>query len=68
MDQNKRDLIIQLCSCAGVMMEDASVPAVTAAATEEGDLPSMLSALMLQVRQISTLLAAAAALTDSAQT
>jgi hypothetical protein len=62
MDQDTRALIVQLCSHAGAMMEDASVPAVTAGGMAESELVLVLGNLRVQVQQIGTLLAAAAAL------
>jgi hypothetical protein len=62
MDQDTRALVVQLCSYAGAMMEDASVPAVTAGGAEVSELPVVLTDLSLRARQISTLLAAAAVL------
>jgi hypothetical protein len=66
MDQETRGLIVQLCSYAGAMMEDASVPAVTAGGIEEKGLSLVIDDLSKQVRQISALLAAAAALAEVA--
>jgi hypothetical protein len=64
MDQDKRALIVQLCSCAGAMMEDASVPAVTAGGVEEGELLLVLCSLSRQVRDMGMLLSAAVALAE----
>jgi hypothetical protein len=64
MDQVTRNLIIHLCSNAGAMMEDASVPAVTARGVTDGGLSSVIGSLIEQVRMISALLVAAAALAD----
>lgn len=67
MDQDTRALIVQLCSYAGAMMEDASVPAVTAGGVEEGKLPLVLRNLTRQVGDITALLSAAVALAESSQ-
>lgn len=64
MDKDTRTLIVQLCSYAGAMMEDASVPAVTAAGVPEIQLLSVLGELTRQAGNISALLAAATALAE----
>ncbi|MDB5712873.1 MAG: hypothetical protein JWO15_270 [Sphingomonadales bacterium] len=64
MDQDVRALIVQLCSYAGAMMEDASVSAVTATGVPEIELLSVLDGLTRQARNISALLAGATALAD----
>lgn len=66
MDQDTRALVVQLCSYAGAMMEDASVPAVTAGGAEASQLPVVLADLSLRASQISALLAAAAVLAELA--
>lgn len=65
MDQDTRALIVQLCLYAGAMMEDASVPAVTAVGVTDSELLSVLGNLTRQAGHISALLAAATALAES---
>lgn len=64
MDQDTRALIVQLCLYAGAMMEDASVPAVTAVGVTDSELLSVLGNLTRQAGH-SALLAAATALAES---
>jgi hypothetical protein len=64
MDQDMRALIAQLCSYAGAMMEDASVPAVTFSGIEDSQIPALLGNLTRQAGNISALLAAATALAE----
>jgi hypothetical protein len=65
MDQDTRELVVRLCSYAGAMMEDASVPAVTSGGVDENELASVIQHLNNQTSKICALLAAAAALMDS---
>lgn len=67
MDQDTRPLIVQLRSYAGAIMEDASVPAVTASGIKDRQIPAVLKDLSSRVRHISALLAAAMALAESSR-
>jgi hypothetical protein len=64
MEQDTRKLVVRLCSHAGAMMEDASVPAVTAGRVGENELASVIEHLNKQTSKIFALLAAAAALME----
>lgn len=59
MDNDTRELVLRLCSEAGAMMEDASVPALTAGRLDEAALRLTISALVMRVEAIRAVLGAA---------
>jgi hypothetical protein len=64
MDDDTTDLIARLCTRVGMIMEDASVIALTISGSEPGDLPLAIDELEGAARQIKALVAAARALLD----
>jgi len=62
MDQDTADLVAQLCTRVGILMEDTSVVALTLGAVDESELSEMIERLQLAAGKIGHLLAAAQAL------
>lgn len=62
MDEDAADLIIQLCTHAGMLMEDASVLALTLGSIEPGSRGQVLVELVDASERISSLLRGATAL------
>ena len=65
MDHETKDLIAQLCTRAGMIMEDASAEALTIALQSESDLAAKLDTLIEAIATSSSLLTAARGLTPS---
>lgn len=64
MDEDKRDLINQLATRAGMLMEDASVAAITLRERPQADLIRTIQNLEAQVRTMASLLEAARTLCE----
>ena len=64
MDDPDRDLIVRLCTEAGMRMEDAGVIALTIGAKDAGAMKDLLAELVAQGDQIWVLLRAAKALIE----
>lgn len=59
MHNDRRDLIIQLCTWAGMEMEDAVTNALTTGGLEDKDLVQAINRLDVSSAKIATLIAAA---------
>ena len=64
MDNDTRDLIIQLCTEAATRMEDASVTALTIQSASEHEVREVLNELVAVADQISALVKAARAMSE----
>ena len=64
MDDDTADLISQLCTRVGMIMEDASVIALTVSGIEAGNHQVAIGELETAARRIDALIAAARALLD----
>ncbi len=64
MDETTRDLIRQLCLRAGIIMEDASMLAVTMPVVDNGTLDPALARLDRDAQAVSRLIAAAMTLSE----
>lgn len=64
MEDDTHDLIVQLCTRVGMIMEDASLSALTISATDRSAMPDALAELESVAVRISTLVAAAKAVSD----
>lgn len=62
MDDDKRELLIRLCTRAGMEMEDASVVALTIGSLGDQEIDSSLGQLRKSAMRISTLIDAARSL------
>ena len=67
MDPDTRDLIVRLCTQAGMIMEDASLLGITMPSHNEGGMVEAMARLRRAAEAIATLVTAAAMLCEHAQ-
>ncbi len=61
-DEHAKRTVIQLCTKIGMIMEDASAPAILCAGLDDTELKSVVDDLVASIDEMRTLAAAAAVL------
>ena len=61
-DEHAKRTVIQLCTKIGMIMEDASAPAILCAGLDDAELKSVVDDLVASIDEMRTLAAAAAVL------
>ena len=64
MDKNTRRLVDQLCTQAGIMMEDASVLALTSRSVTQDDLVDLVQTMLATASRTAAILNAARAICE----
>lgn len=68
MDEDTRELILSMCTRAGLILEDASAPAVCCANLDEASLRMLVGLLTRRLDDARSLIIAASRLLDSGVT